>query len=50
VVTVGLTRESVKLLPPYESDIEFGRASEDALYGYYGRAKYWQNPFVRAVA
>jgi hypothetical protein len=50
VVTVGLDRKAIQESPPYESDVEFGRASEDALYSYYGRTKYWQNPFTRAVA
>lgn len=40
-VSVDLTRESVKLAPPYDSAAELNREREMGLYGHYGRRGYW---------
>ena len=40
-VTVGLTRESVKNAPAYESAAELNRVGESGLYRHHGRTAYW---------
>ena len=40
-VSVGLTRESVKNAPPYDSTAELNRQREAGLYEHYGRSGYW---------
>ena len=40
-VSVGLSRESIKNSPPFESAAELNRQREMELYGHYGREDYW---------
>jgi hypothetical protein len=39
--SVGLTRESVKKAPPYDSTAVLNRKLESALYHHHGRTRYW---------
>ena len=45
-VSVGLTRESVKNAPPYDSTAELNRQREESLYAHYGRNGYWAGSVV----
>jgi hypothetical protein len=55
IVTVNLTRQSVKDAPPYQSAATLDRGGEISLHKHYKRAGYWadevklENPQIRAV-
>jgi len=45
---LDLTREAVKLAPPYDSAAHLDRQQETSLYEHYGRPGYWTTAGIRA--